>query len=750
MICPYCNKENPDDTFFCSECGKILEDFSPKPEPEPEPEETDSSFTSFVDEKNAATSAPAEPVESAPSEPVAEPAPIEPVPAAIAPIEPAAETVPSEPVPAPAAIIPITGITNTAPASPVSVSEPAATESGKAAQLPVVPSEPEVKTVPAVSEKALVPVKAEPLPKKKKKIPLPAIIGGAAGVVVLIVVIVIIATAPARKYRKAMKALDNGDYEEAATQFKEMGDYKDAFDKVNEAIAESHYSKGQKAFDDGDYETAKTEFTAAGSYKDASDKARESERAGYYAYGCSLITSGQYDSAIAEFNKCDGYKDSVTQIKKCYYLLGENALAHDSLDEATEYFKLADDYQNGSGKASEISYDRGEKAYNDGNLSEAAKFFALAGNHRDAEQRSKELYYKLGTEANNKKDYDNAANYLKLAGDYLDASDKTKVAAYNSAVIYLKAKDYEKAGYYLALAGDYRNSQNALIKQIQALVKAKDYDNARKMIVSYSGEDAGSWSNYIDGMIAFNNKDFISAANSFKAAGEFLNSVVCYKSSNYNHGLVLLKNKQFSEARPYFVAGGNYSVSKDLVHLCDAEIYYASGKIAQASKEYAKINKKTKISQFNIWSRKTHVDTRVTLERAKGNYSADSNRIYVKRTETNGGYSDERYSSNVWDGQYINLSFTMNSNGTFDITIELAYGRYRNYAYYSSDAKNEIYTITKKYKKQKKMPTTFKIDNNTTLKYSKNTFTLVYTKNVDNGSYIDQFSSTVVYKKVED
>ena len=794
MICPYCNKENPDGTFFCVECGMILEDFTPKTEPKTEPEETDSSYTSFVDEEPAAPAAPIEPaVEAVPATPVepasdipaaettvvetlpaaalpvveeipastdntaatpiAEAAPAEAVPAAITPV---VEVIPAEKTAAPAASVPAEAAPVpmvTAPVAPVVDTSPTIT--APAITLPPVPTPVVAPTQPAkseqlnVSDKTLVSVAGGTAAKKKLPVPLPAIIGGAAGiVVVIVVVIVLIATAPARRYQKAMKAWDNGDYEKAAAEFEAMGNFKDAVDRAAEATAEMHYSKGKKAFEDGDYETAKAEFTEAGSYKDAADMVKESEKANHYISGCSLLVSGKYDSAIIELNKAEGYKDSETLIKRCYFELGEIALANNNLDEATEYYKRAGNYQNASEKSSEISYNRGNSAYNSGNFLEAANYFAQAGNFSDAEQRAKELYYKLGNEAFDKKDYDNASNYLKLAGDHLDASEKAKVAAYNSAAIYLKSKDYEKAGKYLALAGDYKNAEGVLLKCIQNFVKAKDYDNARKMAVSYTGDNAGSWNSYIDGMIAFTNKDFITAANSFRAAGDFLNAVVCYKSSNYNQGLAYVKVKDFSSARSFFAAGDDYSYSKDLIHLCDAEIHYAAGRIAKASQEYAKINKKTKISQFDIWGRKVHVDARVTLERAKGNYEVKSNIIYVKRTET-AGYSDEKYAPNPMDGQYLTLSFTMNSNGTFDITIELTYARYVNYSYYSSDAKTELRTITKTFKKQKKLPTSIKLDNNTTLRFAKSVFTLVYTKNVENGTYIDQFSSTVSYNKVK-
>ncbi|MCR4777183.1 MAG: hypothetical protein K5869_12495 [Saccharofermentans sp.] len=587
------------------------------------------------------------------------------------------------------------------------------------------------------------------LTAKKKKLPIVPIAAGAAVVVAAVGVgIYFISTTTSRKYKSALKALDSGEYEAAITQFEALGDYEDSKERVEKATLMMHYDNGKKAFYSGDYEKAKEEFKLAGNYNDAEDMVKESELAGKYAHAVSLSVSGDYTGAIEEFNRISDYKDAAVQIKKCYFEMAEAALAGNKLDEATEYYKQAGDYPNASEKLSEINYMRAEGELAAGNDLGAADFFYQAGSYKDAADRAKQIYYKLGTDAFSKKNYDKSADYLKMAGDYQDAATQVQVAAYNAAAVSLKTRNYEKAGLYLSLAGTYKNADQALIKTIQNLVKAKDYDNAKKVALNYSGENAEEWNNYISGMISFSNKDFAAAADSFKAAGEFMNSQVCYQSSKYNQGLKLLKEKSFNDAKAAFSAAGSYKFAYDLSIVCNAEGHYAEGHVLKASQLYAKVNKKVKVSEFNIWSRKAYIDARLTLIRASGDWTGKANTITSKVVEDY-GYSHMWRSTELWSDQYITFKYEMNDNGTFNFEFTLSFGRYTNYSYYSYDLTSDRVTVTKKFKNQKKLPSSIKLSNNVTLKYSKSTFTVVYTKTERSGASTYQYTSTVSYRKLE-
>lgn len=763
VICPFCKKENPDGQLFCLECGYVLDIATEEPETSEDVSESeDSSYEEFVPVGETASED-----DSAAVAAVEPPVPDEVPPVIVTPLE---KTVDSGTIPV--AIAPVTEEINVEPFTPPipapveSVQEIETTAQVETA-LPIMPDpvrlvdetpadNPVPVTISTVSKnpvpaKVMAPIQPDDSTLKKKFpfLPLPAIIGIASGLVVLIVVIIIIATAPARRYRKAIKAMENGDYNLAATEFEAVGNFKDAQERAAEAVARNHYEEGKKAFESGDYDLAKTEFAAAGDYLDAADMAKQSEYGVHYAQGMSFAGIGDYINAVEEFKLSGDFKDSAEQAKKCYYQLAEAAAALDSMDEAANYYNLAGNYQDASRKASEIYYKCAEKELAMGNTANAAKYFSLAGVYEDADQRAKEMFYKLGLEAYNKKDYDAAADYFKQARDYSDAATRANESYLATATIYLNKKDYDKAGRYLGLAGDYKAAQSLMIKTMQALVKAQDYDNARKLASNYSGSDAATWNNYIDGMIAFRSQDYLKAASLFKQAGDFLNSKEAYLNCNYNQGILYLKQGYFSEARASFVECGSYKFAKDLINVCDAEEEYSNDRISAASQLYSKVSKKADIKAygFDVQGRKTFIANRLVLEKAKGNYNVKSNTISVKHVESD-GYTDEKKSNYILDGQYLTFGFELNSKNTFDITITVYYARYRNYSYYNYEVSAEIVPVTIKRTNLTKMPSSLKIDDYTKLKFEKGVFTLVYAKNEKSGTAINQFRSTVNYKKV--
>ncbi len=604
-------------------------------------------------------------------------------------------------------------------------------------------SEPEPVATP-VNQKTQ-PVNNEPA-KKKSPLTLAIVIGVIVIIIGSFIAIYLVSTASQRKYKQAKKAFDSGNYEKAYNYFESIGDYQDSKELAEEAKLLMHYENGKKAFDSGDFTKAAEEFSAAGTCKDAEQMVRQSELAGHYSNGVSFVNSGDYSAALDEFTQAAEYKDAPDQIKKCYYQLGEAALAKNSLDDAEKYFDLASGYKDASTKIPEINYKRGEQAFNSGDLLTAAKSFNNAGNYKDAVTKAKDIYYTLAVDAYGKKDYQNAAEYFSIIGDYKDSAAYSPEAYYNGAVAFLNAKDYENAGKFLGLAGKYKNANTTLIQTIQKLVKANEFENARKMCAHYSSEDSERWGNYIEGMIAFRDKNFVTAATYFQNAGDFLNSNECYLSSNYNQGLVYLVDKKYEDARPFFVLSGKYKFSQDLVYVCDAEEKYEQGAIAQAVKLYAKVSKKAKITGFDIQGRKAIVNARLTLENVKGNWGVKANTITVKHSDSNTTPYEWR-STYPWEGQYVKVSFTQNTNGTFNITIEVTFGAYTNFSYYSYDLNRELKTVKKTYKNQKKLPTSMKLDSNTTLKYSSGTFSLAYSKYVKSGTATNQFNSSVTYKK---
>ena len=623
---------------------------------------------------------------------------------------------------------------------PVSASDVEQTSEYHEFKLPevVIPTKPTAPAQTAMDPDFPVKSEEKTVSANKKAFPIIPVIAAAATVLVAGSVIAIIATGPSRNYKKAEKLLDSGDYAAAVSCFEAAGNYKDAKARAQDANARMHYKNGKDAFESGDFNKAKDEFTQAGSFNDSEEMVRESDMALHYAKGVNLIGSGDYASAIEELKLADGYKDSLEQIKKCYYQMGEDAASKNNYDDAINFYTQAGDYQDAAAKIPELNYKHAESELAAGNVLSAVKLFEQAGDYNDAAERAKAIYYDLGTDALNKKDYDNAAEYLKKAGDYKDAVSKGQTAYYNKAVTLLNKKDYVSAGEYLKLSGNYKDTKDLLIKTISALIKAKDYDNAKILVIHYAGDDSAKYSNYIEGMIAYNSKDYEEAAKYFKASGSFLNSKDLYNASAYNQALNLLVKGSYSEAGALFKGLGKYKSSAALVYVCDGEIQYKIGKYAKAAQLYSKVSTKLKISGFDIQGRRTHVIAKNTLEKVKGEWKASAQ---VALMEPVSSSSYEWRSTIIYGSEHVKLSYSENNNGTFNISIEVCYNRYEKYK-----GQTMLHTDVTNLLNQKTFPSKIKIDNHTTLQYKNGTFKLTYSDQFTDILTL-RITTTTTYKK---
>ncbi len=797
-FCRECGKQLKPGSLFCSNCGSKYNEMPAAPVAEPVTEPV-APVAPVEPVAPAAAEAPVAPIE--PVAPVAVEAPVapapEPVPAAVLPVEPVSpdpapaqpqvlEPVPmsetnirfcrqcgkqlnpnslfctscgaryqdysgeqSTPVAAPLEEVPI-GVTETLPA-PVAMEQ--AQQSGYTEfQNPSMP-------VP-VAVPASVPALPQEPKKKKKAGPIIAIIS--------VVVLVLAAggfaaywfiTKPSREYKSGKKAYDAGDYAAAVTHFKAAGDYEDAKALAEESETIIHYNNGKEALYKGDFDKAIEEFTASGDYNNSKVLLKDAENGSHYAKGVSLFKAGDFKGAVEEFSKTDGYSDSAVQIQKCYFQMAEAAMAKNDIETAANYYKMAGDYEKAAEKSLELYYKSAESQLAAGNKENAAKLFMDAGDYKDAASRAKEIYYELGIAALDNQDYDRAADFLKLVGtSYKDAAAKGKEAFYQRGTSLLNAGDYAKAAEYLSLVPDYKDVKSLLKKLINKLIEEQDYENARTLVAHYTGDDAYKWSNYIEGVIAFKNGHYEAAVNGFSASKDLLDSKTRLRESRYELGGQLMAQGDFTQAKTVFQAivrsyptstkKASKAVStdkkraQDLVKACEAEIKYNKGDLTGAAKLYRTIGGKTKVNGYNVQRRATYVSAKSSYSYTKGEWKATSNNITVFYNSYYGyDYAPNRVTA-LAGGQYINLDYIENADGTFNFKISVCYARY-----------TDLYTIQLiKLEKELNNQMTFPfakgsvdMGDNTILTYKGGKFTLVFNVMSYDGAYT--YNSTVVYKK---
>ncbi|MBR3082530.1 MAG: hypothetical protein IKH06_06735 [Clostridiales bacterium] len=552
-----------------------------------------------------------------------------------------------------------------------------------------------------------------------------------SSVYLVLSILVILATAgialycllilPLQKYNAAVAAFDAGDYKTAAAGFEAVGDFRDSKERAAEAGKLIHYSNGKSAFGSGDFEKAKAEFIAAGTYKDSAALAEESEKAGHYAKALSLIASGDSDAAVEELKLSGDYKDSKKLIFDTLTGMADRALGTGEYEKAADYYVKAGEYGSVSDKEIYISYGYGVRAFKQGSYEQAADYFAKAGNYRDSASQKEACYSVLAEEAIAANDLENAARYYAKSGlKTNDASAKLKEICYSAGIEAFGKKDYGKAADYLKAAGNYK-------------------DAAQKCKQAF----------YLKGTMLVRTSDYSEAMECFRLAGDYKDSKELRKECRYCYGIEKLISKEFDKAASIFRQCGKYKFSKELIKVCKAEEYYEAGLLSDAVSTYSKISPKVAVKGFNVQARKDSVITEAVLSSLSGDWTAKSNDAYVMRTLKIGWKKKKsKYAqTSLIGGQDLWFESTRNVDGSFNITIQATYFRFLNYSKKQANVKTGIKAVKKSFFSVRKMPSSFKLAKNITVKYKKGVITLEYAYDSKKGKRTDTYRSTVKYRK---
>ena len=171
-----------------------------------------------------------------------------------------------------------------------------------------------------------------------------------------------------------------------------------------------------------------------------------------------------------------------------------------------------------------------------------------------------------------------------------------------------------------------------------------------------------------------------------------------------------------------------------------------SGNLEQAWSFYSKVNKKAKVTGFDIQGRKTYCSAMLTLSKVEGNWTAVSNNVYVKNITrlTYSKWTRKYYLKNLQTNQYVTVKSSDNADGTFNLTVTVCYVRFTSPSLYGASYTTE----TKELNNLKSFPSTIKFGSGAKLTYKGGKYTLKYSKNTKSGKKVkNQYRSTVVYKK---
>jgi len=305
-----------------------------------------------------------------------------------------------------------------------------------------------------------------PQDKKKKLVKIIALASAGAVLAALIACFVFIGI-PLIKYTAAVNDLSEGNYNEAIAVFSELGDYKDAPDKIIEAkfakaqalydnkqyddaiklcdeLAasripsrqknEANYLKANAIFNKGEYAQARTVFQELGKYKDSPDMVLQCT----YQNALKLEAAGTFDEAYHEYVSLGEYKDAVPRSEACCLAQMEKELKNESPDNA--WLELCLKNNNIKDQALKSAASILKEKITAG--SDDFAYSLLTGSLKNYPDKFTEQGYLLAVSLMNKKKYDNSKVLLEWISkaNYKDSAELLKECNYQLLLIKV-AKD---------------------------------------------------------------------------------------------------------------------------------------------------------------------------------------------------------------------------------------------------------------------------------------------------------------------
>ena len=466
----------------------------------------------------------------------------------------------------------------------------------------------------------------------------------------------------------------------------------------------SKYNQAVNAYTAGNYAEAAKQFDKLGDYRDSKQRSAESVTRMHYENGKLAFASGEYEKAKDEYLAGGDYENSKLLAEECdrasHYTKGGSLSSSGDLDKAIEEYQKSE-YKDFKDKIAELYAKKSDKAISDGQNDQALEFAKKAAENKGSDEPILSCYYKMGEEALAKNDLRNAASHYVNAEEYKDASDKAKSVYYTLGTDALGKKDYENAASFLKLAGDFKDAK-AIAKEAF----------------------------YITGSNRYKEKNYAAASEFFKLAGDYKDANALYLASSYTNGLLNLKAGNYSDAAESFEACGNYKYAKDLVNVCIGEAAVANNKLSDAIAAYKKVSSKAKVSGFNIQGRKSFVSRWNTIHNISGSYGVLSNFIICSKITRSGNmrYRKGWTLNGLITSQTVAIKYSVNTDGTFNITGTAVWGRLLNCPAAEADLKVDVHSSNFQFAHVKSFPKTIKLSGGAKLTYKNGRFSVSYKK----------------------
>ena len=300
-----------------------------------------------------------------------------------------------------------------------------------------------------------------------------------------------------RDYTAAEKKLDEGQYEEAASAFGNLGSYEDASLLLM-------YCRAAIAAESGDYQAARAAFSALGDFRDASTmlryyEGRETEDSGRHA-----LDTGNHSDAIrllteasAVYASLSSFRDADGRASDCLDALYSRAysLLNEGLYEPSrELFTALGSWQDSANLAvyCEASLLEAEGA----NLSAADRFSAIPStlDAADRAERNREVVYQHALALSAEDEHEAAISLFSALGSYRDAEAQATERARLLFGERLHSGDYEGALFLMDAAPEAVPLQPAEAYDRERA--ASFLDGFAEAYLHYSANTMDAWAGY--------------------------------------------------------------------------------------------------------------------------------------------------------------------------------------------------------------------------------------------------------------
>ena len=402
-----------------------------------------------------------------------------------------------------------------------------------------------------------------------------------------------------------------------------------------------------------------------------------------------------------------------------------------------------------------MRYQRAVKAVSAGEYGNAIELFIKLKDYKDCPQQLDHAFLKQGDQLLQAGQYQEAIDsYGKMV-----AAEESTEAIKNVNFIWgkdLLAKQKPAEGIVkLEAAAGYSNAdelcQNAAETLGTDYYSKKDYKNAAKYLDKVENKPKELLEKYFyaSGQVAWEEKDYASAAKNFGHIRSYLDSNTYWQEAAYAYAGKLFDQEDYAEALKYYQQLGSYQDAQSKVAnctFCTADDLAAHLQYKDAIEYYESLGNYS----YDGVSAASQATMLKNMQQIRGTYDAKKSYVETRQVYTRTGSYDYWYNESLYSGQELEITCTYNSKSrTFDIKGNLAFYRYTDFSYVS-DYLDPPTKATRSFHLSDvtSIPSTIEVDSNTRLTYSNGTFYLNYYQSEHHSVGMDyRYTTNITYAK---